>query len=123
MPDKPPAASPRRTNLPTQRGDEPELFRRHHGRLLRLVARDTGAPPALAEDACSFAWLQLLRDQPERERIVGWLRVVARHEALRLQRQQWGTPRWRCQRRRAGTPRRASRLPTPSGSPLPWTRS
>jgi RNA polymerase sigma factor (sigma-70 family) len=59
--------------------------------LLRLVARDTGAAPALAEDACCFAWLQLLRHQPERERIVGWLRVVARHEALRLLRQQWGT--------------------------------
>jgi RNA polymerase sigma factor (sigma-70 family) len=73
------------------RGDEPELFRCHHERLLRLVARDTGAPPPLAEDACCFAWLQLLRHQPERERIVGWLRVVARHEALRLQRQQWRT--------------------------------
>jgi RNA polymerase sigma factor (sigma-70 family) len=84
------AARPPETH-PDPRGDEPELFRRHHERLLRLVARDTGAPPAVAEDACSFAWLQLLRYQPERERIVGWLRVVARHEALRLQRQQWGT--------------------------------
>jgi RNA polymerase sigma factor (sigma-70 family) len=84
------AATPR-LSRPTPRGDEPELFRRHHERLLRLVARDTCAPPALAEDACAFAWLQLLRHQPERERIVGWLRVVARHEALRLLRQQWGT--------------------------------
>jgi RNA polymerase sigma factor (sigma-70 family) len=77
--------------LPNPRADEAELFRRHHARLLRLVARDTGASPDLAEDACCFAWLQLLRYQPERERIVGWLRVVARHEALRLQRQQWRT--------------------------------
>jgi RNA polymerase sigma factor (sigma-70 family) len=91
MPDNTPAASRPPTDQPVLRGDEPELFRRHHGRLLRLVARDTGAPPALAEDACCFAWLQLLRHQPERERIVGWLRVVARHEALRLLREQWRT--------------------------------
>jgi DNA-directed RNA polymerase specialized sigma24 family protein len=76
---------------PNPRGDEPELFRRHHERLLRRFARNTGAATVLAEDACCFAWLQLLRDRRERERIVGWLRVVAHHEALRLERQQWRT--------------------------------
>jgi RNA polymerase sigma factor (sigma-70 family) len=65
-------------------GDEEALFRAHHERLLRLVRRDTGASPALVEDACCFAWLQLLRYQPDRDHTVGWLRVVARHEALRL---------------------------------------
>jgi RNA polymerase sigma factor (sigma-70 family) len=67
-------------------GDEEALFRAHHDRLLRLVRRDTGATEALVEDACCFAWLQLLRYQPERERVAGWLRVVARHEAYRLMR-------------------------------------
>jgi RNA polymerase sigma factor (sigma-70 family) len=51
---------------------------------LHLVRRDTGASSVLIEDACCFAWLQLLRHQPERENIVGWLRVVARREAFRL---------------------------------------
>jgi hypothetical protein len=56
MPDKPTAAARRPTNVPMQRGEEPELFRRHHQRLW-LVARDTGAPPTLAEDPCCFACL------------------------------------------------------------------
>ena len=60
------------------RGDEEALFRAQHERLLRLIRRDTGAPLALVEDACCFAWLQLLRCQPEREHVVGWLRPAAR---------------------------------------------
>jgi RNA polymerase sigma factor (sigma-70 family) len=91
MPEQTTTATPRPKPRPRSLGDEEELFRAHHERLLRLVSRDTGAAQALAEDACCFAWLQLLRHQPERKRIVGWLRVVARHEALRLQRQQWRT--------------------------------
>jgi DNA-directed RNA polymerase specialized sigma24 family protein len=108
MPDKTTAAARQPTNQPVLRGDEPELFRRHHVRLLRLVARDTGAPPAPAEDACAFAWLQLLRHQPERGRIVGWLRVVARHKALRLLRQQWRTHPLEVPTKRTGTSRPAS---------------
>jgi RNA polymerase sigma factor (sigma-70 family) len=68
------------------RGDEAQLFRTHHRRLLRLVARDVSARPQVIEDACAFAWLELVARQPERANIVGWLRVVARHEALRLAR-------------------------------------
>jgi RNA polymerase sigma factor (sigma-70 family) len=69
---------------PTQRGDEAELFERHGDELVRIVQRALGVHRHIAEDACSFAWLQLLRLQPERERVVGWLRVVAINEALRL---------------------------------------
>jgi hypothetical protein len=36
------------------------------------------------EDACAFAWVELLARQPERTSIVGWLRIVARREAIRL---------------------------------------
>jgi RNA polymerase sigma factor (sigma-70 family) len=39
---------------------------------------------AVVEDAALFAWLQLLRCQPERDRIRAWLFVVARREAWRL---------------------------------------
>lgn len=73
---------------PGQRGDEAELFERHAERLVRIVQRTLSVPRHIAEDACAFAWMQLLRKQPEREAIVGWLRVVATREALRLIRAQ-----------------------------------
>jgi RNA polymerase sigma factor (sigma-70 family) len=64
------------------RGDESELFARHSERLVRLTQRDAGVPAAVAEDCAGFAFLQLCLYQPERDRIAGWLRVVARREAL-----------------------------------------
>jgi len=71
------------------RGDEGELFRLHHQRLLRLVGRDVNTSDATVEDAVSFAFLQLCRTPPERgDSLSAWLRVVARHEALRDDRRQ-----------------------------------
>jgi RNA polymerase sigma factor (sigma-70 family) len=67
-------------------GDEADLFLAHHEALLRHVARAIPGHPALAEDACAFAWSELLRRQPRRDRVVAWLAVVARHEAIRLAR-------------------------------------
>lgn len=67
------------------RGDEAALFIEHHERLERAVARAVTAPHQVIEDACAFAWLQLLRTDPEREAIVAWLKVVAVREAIRLQ--------------------------------------
>jgi RNA polymerase sigma factor (sigma-70 family) len=73
------------------RGDEDALYRAHHRELLRATRRRfPHAPHALVEDACAFAWTQLLRSQPERESVVGWLVVVARHELLRLLRSEAG---------------------------------
>jgi RNA polymerase sigma factor (sigma-70 family) len=69
---------------PPLRGDETDLFRRHHRRLLTLVARDVSARPQLIEDACAYAWLELVARQPERTNVIGWLRIVARREAIRL---------------------------------------
>jgi RNA polymerase sigma factor (sigma-70 family) len=69
---------------PAQRGDEAELFEHYGAQLVRIVQRALGVQRQIAEDACSFAWLQLLELQPERDAIVGWLRVVAINEALRL---------------------------------------
>ncbi|MDQ5831966.1 MAG: hypothetical protein M3550_02770 [Actinomycetota bacterium] len=65
-------------------GDEGDLYRRHHRDLVRAVARVVDAPCELIEDACQTAWAILLRSQPERYAIFGWLRVVAIHEAYRL---------------------------------------
>ena len=68
-----------------QRGDEERLFTELHPWLLRVVRRQTGAPDAVVEDACAFAWMQLLRCQPERRpELPGWLRVVAVRQAVRL---------------------------------------
>ena len=67
------------------RGDEAALFTEHHERLERAVARAVTAPHQVIEDACAFAWLQLLRTDPEREAIFAWLKVVATREAIRLQ--------------------------------------
>src|SRR4051812_36421076 len=72
------------TPRPALRGDEEHLFRTHHRRLLRLVARDVSARPHVIEDACAYAWLELVARQPARTNIIGWLRVVARREAIRL---------------------------------------
>lgn len=69
---------------PEPRGDEDALYRRHHRDLRRAVARVVRAPDELIEDACQTAWTILLRNQPERDSIFGWLRVVAIHEAYRL---------------------------------------
>jgi DNA-directed RNA polymerase specialized sigma24 family protein len=75
------AAQPQK---PVARGDEDELYRRHHRDLHRAVAHAVGAPRELIEDACQAAWAILLRTQPDRYAIFGWLRVVAINEAYRL---------------------------------------
>lgn len=69
---------------PALRGDEDELYRRHHRELHRAVARAVNAPCELIEDACQTAWTILLRSQPQRYAVFAWLRVVAIHEAYRL---------------------------------------
>jgi DNA-directed RNA polymerase specialized sigma24 family protein len=66
------------------RGDEADLYRRHHRDLHRAVAHVVKAPRELIEDACQTAWAILLYTQPERYAIFAWLRVVAIHEAYRL---------------------------------------
>lgn len=70
-----------------RRGDEAALYRRHHPHLLRSVRRAVSASDALVEDACSFAWVQFLRHQPERRpEMFAWLRTVAIREAYHLSR-------------------------------------
>jgi RNA polymerase sigma factor (sigma-70 family) len=66
------------------RGREAELFRRHQHELVLMVQGRLSVPRELAEDACSLAWLQLLRRPPTHENVVGWLYLVAKREALAL---------------------------------------
>jgi DNA-directed RNA polymerase specialized sigma24 family protein len=67
------------------RGDETDLFERHHARLRYHVATYTGATDDFVDEACSFAWVQLLRRHPDRESVAGWLWRVAVRETHRLQ--------------------------------------
>jgi len=67
------------------RGDESELFARHHSRLVAQLSGRLGGDRGVAEDACTLAWVQLLRLQPERgDTLYGWLYVTAKHEACRI---------------------------------------
>ena len=81
-PTKPTPAVRRQRSTP--RGDEGDLYRRHHRVLHRAVAHAVNAPSELIEDACQNAWTILLRVQPERTSVFGWLYVVATREAFRL---------------------------------------
>ena len=66
-------------------GDESELYRELQPQLMRRLRRRVRAREQTLEDACSTAWVQLIRCQPERgESLLGWLYVVACHEAYRL---------------------------------------
>ncbi len=69
------------------RGDEGALYEHYHDRLLRIVGSRVHGPRDLIEDACSAAWVILLRSQPDRsETLFGWLVTVAVHEAYELSR-------------------------------------
>ena len=69
-------------------GDEAELFGQHNEQLVRSVRHAVCASDALIEDACSFAWMQLMRCQPRRETVFAWLRMVAIREAWALSRRE-----------------------------------
>src|SRR4051794_30202678 len=71
----------------TPHGDEAELFRTYNATLMRDVARSvTLADPGVVEDACSFAWMQFMQHQPDRERNWhGWMFRAAQREAWRLE--------------------------------------
>lgn len=71
---------------PVPRGDETELYRRYATRLRATVTREVNSSPATIDDACAFAWLQLLRYQPARETVLGWLCKTAIREAIKLDR-------------------------------------
>jgi RNA polymerase sigma factor (sigma-70 family) len=69
-----------------QHGDETELYERYALRLASIVARQVGTSSANVEDACSHAWLQMLRYQPARETLLSWLVRAGTREAVKLDR-------------------------------------
>ena len=75
------------------RGDEADLYRELQPRLLWLLRSTLVVRAQTLEDACSFAWVQLISYQPDRgPDLCGWLYVVARREALRQTRLERRTP-------------------------------
>jgi DNA-directed RNA polymerase specialized sigma24 family protein len=67
------------------RGDELDLYAEFHEELYRTIRALVFSSPETAADACSFAWLQFLRYQPDRESPwKGWMVTTAQHEAWRL---------------------------------------
>jgi RNA polymerase sigma factor (sigma-70 family) len=71
--------------LPLQ-GDEASLFSQHHVTLRRRLGRLVNTSDANVDEACSFAWMQLVRCQPRRETTLAWLTTVSVREAVRLDR-------------------------------------
>ena len=72
--------------VPPQQGDEHELFERYSERLRRATKFAINTSPEIVDDACAFAWMLLVSNQPRRETVWGWLRTVARNRALELDR-------------------------------------
>jgi DNA-directed RNA polymerase specialized sigma24 family protein len=79
-----PHTDPPTRALVPQRGDEANLYQRHHQALSIAVSHAINGSGALIEDACQTAWTILLRRQPDRASVFAWLYVVAIHEAYRL---------------------------------------
>jgi len=67
-------------------GDETTLFAELYPKLARQVRRLLRTTEQNVQDACSFAFLQLLRYQPSRESVFSWLLTVAVREAVKLDR-------------------------------------
>src|SRR5215218_6027216 len=61
-----------------QQGDEAELFALYNDALMRRVARVVRTSPETIEDACSIAWAQFLRHQPDRDDLEAAVDVLQR---------------------------------------------
>src|SRR4051794_15292379 len=72
-------------SAPPLGGDEEEMLSQYADRLIRDTSARMRTSRANIEDACAFAWSQLIRTQPERDSVLAWLRTVAFHQVLRLQ--------------------------------------
>lgn len=70
---------------PLTRPDDQELFAQHALRLHAVVSATVRTSAANVDDACGFAWLQLVRHRPPAAIAFAWLRTTAVREALKLQ--------------------------------------
>jgi RNA polymerase sigma factor (sigma-70 family) len=75
---------PQRVQAVTRPEDE-ELFVQHARRLHAVVSATVRTSGANVDDACGFAWLQLVRHRPPAPVAFAWLCTTAVREAIRLQ--------------------------------------
>lgn len=76
----------RHTNRPESPTYE-ELYEQHAEQLRRVVRRRAATTDQNREDACSYAWMQLLENRPAgRPDVFPWLVTVAVHQAWHLAR-------------------------------------
>jgi DNA-directed RNA polymerase specialized sigma24 family protein len=68
------------------RDDEARLFEGHAGALHAVVSRRVPTSPVNVEDACGFAWLQLVCHRPRPVSAFAWLCTTAIREAVKLHR-------------------------------------
>jgi RNA polymerase sigma factor (sigma-70 family) len=66
--------------------DAAELFERHGSQVPAVVSRSVRTSPVNVEDACGFAWLQLVRRRPPAPVAFAWLCTTAIREAAKLHR-------------------------------------
>ncbi len=66
--------------------DEHDLYVEYDAALRRVLAARVKTTDANLDDACSYAWTQLVAKQPRRKAIFAWLITVATREAWRLHR-------------------------------------
>jgi RNA polymerase sigma factor (sigma-70 family) len=66
--------------------DSEELFTEHARRLHIVVSRSVRTSAANVDDACGFAWLQLMHHRPPGRVAFAWLCTTAVREAIKLDR-------------------------------------
>jgi len=83
-PDDDGTSRPQRPGSARLQGDEAHLFTLYQERLRRSTAATVFASADNIDEACAYAWSELLIRQPRRETVFAWLRVVARRKAIKL---------------------------------------
>jgi RNA polymerase sigma factor (sigma-70 family) len=74
----------------SRRPDDEELFVQHARRVHAVVSATVRTSAANVDDACGFAWLQLVRHRPPAAAAFVWLCTTAIREAVKLDRRTAG---------------------------------
>jgi len=72
------------------RADQAALYAQHARRLHAVVSATVRTSVANVDDACGFAWLQLVSHRPPASIAFAWLRTTAVREAVKLDRRTAG---------------------------------
>ncbi len=73
--------------LPQHTATVSALFQEHQPRLKRQLSNIVRTSAANIDDACAYAWMQLLRHPPQSDSTYSWLLTVAVRYAIKLDRE------------------------------------